>query len=82
MAKNDPLADSQKRVAAETAEQLARTENARPTPSQEENDRAKLGVDSLSELDNKDDDGGEEEKSSSASGSSSYQTRASTAKKS
>ncbi len=61
MAKNDPLAESQKQVAAETAEQLARAESSQPTPTQEENDRAKLGVSSLSELDNKEADGSSEE---------------------
>ena len=61
MAKNDPVAESQKQVAEETKEQLARTENVQPTPTQEENDRAKLGVDSLSQLDSKEGDNSEEQ---------------------
>ena len=53
--------DDRVRVAKENEEQLARTENLKPTPTQEENDRAKLGVSDLSELDNKEPDGSKEE---------------------
>jgi len=53
----DAFKDDQARIAKENEEQLARTDGLKPTPSQEENDRAKLGVSSLSELDNKDGDG-------------------------
>ena len=60
MADNAFSAD-QKRIAKQNEEQVARSENLQPTPTQQENDRAKLGVDSLSELDNKEADGSAEQ---------------------
>jgi len=60
MADNAFSAD-QKRIAKQNEEQIARTDGLQPTPTQEENDRAKLGVDSLSELDNKEADGSAEQ---------------------
>lgn len=59
--KKDAFKADQQRIADENKEQLARAEGVQPTPTQEENDRAKLGVDSLSELDNKEVDGSEEQ---------------------
>lgn len=58
---NSPFAADQARIARENEEQLARTENVQPTPTQAENDRAKLGVDSLDQLDNKEPDGSAEQ---------------------
>lgn len=51
----------QDRIAAENEAQLARTENVQPTPTQEENDRAKLGNISADALDDKEADGSEEQ---------------------
>jgi hypothetical protein len=61
--KDNRLADSQKRNAEINKDQLARAEGAQPTPTQEENDRAKLGVSDLSELDNKVSDGSDKQES-------------------
>lgn len=61
MADNKAFKDDQARIAKENEEQVARTNSFRPTPTQEENDRAKLGVESLKELDSKEDDGSSEE---------------------
>lgn len=60
---------AQKETAERTKEQLARSENVQPTPTQEENDRARLGLHSLAELDDKEADGSPEEKAAA------YQTR-------
>src|SRR5215207_1188682 len=43
----------------QVADFYARMEGLQPTPTQEENDRAKVGALSLEELDNKEDDGSE-----------------------
>ncbi len=56
----DPVKESAQRVADETSEQAERTDNVQPTPTQAENDAAKLGVESLSDLDGKTADGSEE----------------------
>ncbi len=56
----EALADSQAEAKRIFKEQQAR-QDTQPTPTQEENDRAKLGVESLSELDNKEADGSEEQ---------------------
>jgi hypothetical protein len=84
MADKDPakareaqLKASQDEVAARTADQLARSENLQPTPTQEENDRAKLGLHSLADLDDKEADGSPEEKAAPAA----YETRSTAAKK-
>ncbi len=71
----------QDRIAKENEEQISRTDSFRPTPTQAENDRAKLGVTSLSELDNKESDGSPEEKDVAASDGGFYSTRAATPKK-
>lgn len=77
--KKDPrkrqLADARKRADEETEQQLERVASARPTPTQEENDRAKLGVESLSELDDKEPDGTAEERTLAAGEAGAYQTR-------
>ena|SRR5215207_3211465 len=43
----------------QVADFYARQEGLQPTPTQEENDRAKVGAMTLEELDNKEDDGSE-----------------------
>lgn len=55
--RDSQLAATREQVDAETQEQVARTEAARPTPTQDEIDRARLGTQSLEELDNKEADG-------------------------
>jgi hypothetical protein len=52
------LKDERKAADADTKEQLERTQNLQPTPTQEENDRARLGQ-SVEELDDKEDHGAE-----------------------
>jgi hypothetical protein len=64
-------------IADAHAAQLARSENLQPTPTQEENDRAKLGLHSLADLDDKEADGSPEEKAAPAA----YETRSTAAKK-
>jgi hypothetical protein len=61
------MAKGDKAAKAANDEQLARTDNFRPTPTQEENDRAKLGFASLKELDDKEPDGSEEQPTAPAS---------------
>jgi hypothetical protein len=51
------LADSRKAADADTKAYYERVAASQPTPTQAENDRAKLGIDSLEQLDNKEDDG-------------------------
>lgn len=58
--RDEALADSRKRVEDETKEQRARIDSVQPTPTQEENDRARLGIESAKDLDNKEADGSEE----------------------
>jgi hypothetical protein len=61
------VADAQKESQADTKAFYERVAASQPTPTQEENDRAKLGFDSLKELDNKEDDGsGSEEEARAA----------------
>lgn len=80
MAKNEAreraMKDQRKRTDEDNAEATKRS-NYKPTPTQEENDRAKLGVESLDELDNKEGDGAEEEEASQAPSRAAvdYQTR-------
>jgi hypothetical protein len=57
----DPIKAQLDRNAAENKAQLERSENVQPTPTQEENDRAALGVRDLKELDDKESDGSEEQ---------------------
>jgi hypothetical protein len=71
----------QERIAKENEEQVAKTEGLQPTPTQAENDRAKLGVESLEELDNKEPDGSPEQRDIEAGQASSYTTRNVSAKK-
>lgn len=74
------LEDGRKRQAEAVAAQEAR-DKLRPTPSQEENDRAKLGV---LDIDDKEDDGSGLDpvasRSSVADGPAPYETRASSAR--
>lgn len=65
----------QERIAKENEAQVAKTDGLQPTPTQEENDRAKLGFDSLEELDDKEDDGSPEQKDVEAGQAGSYVTR-------
>ncbi len=79
--KADALKESQKRAEQDYKDATARQEG-QPTPTQAENDRAKLGFDSLADLDDKEDDGAPEEKDTAAtSGAASYATRNLTPKK-
>jgi hypothetical protein len=55
--KDKAVADAQKESQADTKAYSERVAASQPTPTQEENDRAKLGFDSLKELDAKEDDG-------------------------
>jgi hypothetical protein len=80
--KNDPAkardaALKEQRAAsdADTQAQLDRISSSQPTPTQEENDRAKLGLQSLEELDNKEPDGSPEVKSAAPAAAGTYQTR-------
>jgi len=76
-------ADTRKRVAEETKEQIAR-QDTQPTPTQEENDRAKLGVSSLEQLDDKEPDGSPEETTrnlASGTAAADYSTRSAAPKK-
>ena len=57
----DHVKDRLNQIRRENEEQLARTENTQPTPTQEENDRAALGIESLEQLDDKEPDGSEEQ---------------------
>jgi hypothetical protein len=59
--KDKAVADAQKESQADTKAYYERVAASQPTPTQEENDRAKLGFDSLKELDAKEDDGSPEE---------------------
>jgi hypothetical protein len=78
--KKDPreqaLADARKQADADTQAHYDRVGASQPTPTQEENDRAKLGFDSLADLDDKEADGSPEEKAPAA-----YETRSTAAKK-
>lgn len=93
--KSKAVADTAKRVEAETKD-AAERQSYQPTPTQAENDRAKLGNDTLDDLDNKDDNGAPSEaealaaaadadakrlRSTSAASGTGYNTRASTPKK-
>jgi hypothetical protein len=51
------LDESRKAADADTKAFYARVAASQPTPTQAENDRAKLGIDSLEQLDDKEDDG-------------------------
>lgn len=73
--RDEKLKDERKRLADE-AKEAAERQNTQPTPTQEENDRAKLGIHSLEELDDKEADGSPEEKAPAP-----YQTRDAAAKK-
>lgn len=61
---NDPkaeaLSESQAATEADNAAAMARTENVQPTPTQAENDAARLGFSSVEELDDKEPDGSAE----------------------
>lgn len=79
MADNDrakAFKEDQERIAKENEEQVAKLDGLQPTPTQAENDRAKLGVASLEELDNKEPDGSEEDRAAL-----NYSTRDAKAKK-
>jgi hypothetical protein len=78
--KDDATADRDAQLKAsreetdrQTEEQIAR-QSARPTPTQDENDRAKLGLQSLEELDDKEPDGSPEEEPARR-GALNYRTR-------
>jgi hypothetical protein len=54
---DEALAESRKAADADTKAYYERVASSQPTPTQAENDRAKLGIDSLEQLDSKEDDG-------------------------
>ena len=64
--KSKALADARKESDADTKAYYDRVKASQPTPTQEENDRAKLGFDSLKELDSKEDDGSPSEEEARA----------------
>jgi len=64
--RDEQLKEEHKASEDATKEQLDRVANLRPTPTQEENDRAKLGLHSVEELDDKEGDGSPEEREASA----------------
>lgn len=82
-AQADALAASQKQSEEDNKAQLERTSSTQPTPTQAEIDRAKLGVESLSELDNKEADGSPEEstRATATDGNAGYANRSLSAKK-
>ena len=59
-ARADVLAASQRASEADT-KAAAERQSYQPTPTQAENDRAKLGIDSLAQLDSKEDSGAPDE---------------------
>lgn len=76
------VADAQKASQADTDAYYERINAQKPTPTQAENDRAKLGFDSLKDLDDKEDDGsGEEVRDLSADRAGAYKTRSLESKK-
>lgn len=80
-ARNEQLQEERRLSDAATKEQLARVAQSQPTPTQEENDRAKLGLQSLAELDDKEPDGSPEQRDLTAGGAAPYATRAAAPKK-
>jgi hypothetical protein len=55
--KQKEIDEARKASDADTKAYYERVNGSQPTPTQQENDRAKLGFDSLKELDNKEDGG-------------------------
>jgi hypothetical protein len=72
----DKLTDEQKQSEADTKAYYERVAASQPTPTQSENDRAKLGFESLKDLDDKEADGSPVDKSAVA-----YTTRDAAPKK-
>lgn len=75
------LAESRKQADEDTKAHYERVNSSQPTPTQEENDRAKLGFQSIEELDDKEDDGSEEQRDLVAGGAAPYTTRVAAPKK-
>lgn len=75
------VAEAQKASQAETDAFYERTAATQPTPTQEENDRAKLGFDSLKELDKKEPDGSPTEEEARIAAAKADVARAEAAKK-
>lgn len=75
------LEQSRKDLEEQNKAALERTENVRPTPTQDEVDLAKLATPTLETLDGKEDHGAPDEKSVEAGGAAEYRTRASRARK-
>lgn len=80
-ARDKALADARKQSEEDTKAHYERVSSSKPTPTQEENDRAKLGFHSIEELDDKEDDGSPEQRDLSAGGAAPYTTRAAAPKK-
>lgn len=79
--KKDPreeqLAQARKQADEDTKAHYERVSSSQPTPTQEENDRAKLGFRTVEELDDKEDDGSGPDKSAAAGAApAGYSTRA------
>ena len=80
--REEQLASERKASDEDTKAYYERVSGSKPTPTQEENDRAKLGFDSLEELDNKEPDGSEEvSRDLSAGRAEAYKTRSLESKK-
>lgn len=79
--REEQLAASRKAADEDTKAYYDRIDSTQPTPTQEENDRAKLGFESLKELDDKEADGSEEQRDLTADGAGAYSTRAAAPKK-
>jgi hypothetical protein len=73
--KEEMLAEQRKKMEAQNAEAEARMNGSQPTPTQAENDSAKLGNVTLAELDAKEDHGAAEEKSADSDEPATYKTR-------
>ena len=74
-ARDEALKDGRKDSDADTDAFYERQAASKPTPTQDENDKAKLGHESLEELDNKEPDGSPEEEPAAPRGALEYRTR-------
>lgn len=73
--RDEQLKAERKAADEATKEAQERVSKMRPTPTQEENDRAKLGIQSVDELDDKEPDGSEEDEEGRQKAISSPQNR-------
>jgi hypothetical protein len=75
------LEQSRKDLEAQNKAAMERMDTVQPTPTQAENDAAKVSTPTLEDLDSKEDHGAPEERSIEGGASGEYRTRASRAKK-